>query len=250
MRPNCALYSSSAAAELWDVERHGRCRRIDQLMLPLYSHTEGMRVGGMVRTPVGLSWPPLQALFIPQTPKLSYTLPGLPKPAPSGPSELSPLHTACGVGDHAGEACQTSPPSSVSLPAIRQIILEAPAYLGQQQGDRPSCPEADTSRSAHPRSPSRKLLIKLPARMKWEKRQALPAAGDMGVPRHPTFLPPISTPSCRHLPQVRSTRIRTILQLLLQQAAKATSVKRSLASTCPRASLAFFTNHAARDSRL
>jgi hypothetical protein len=126
------------------VERHGRCRRMDQLMLPLYSHTEGMRVGGMVRSPVGLSWPPLQALFSPQTPKLSYTLPRLPKSAPSGPSELSPLHTACGVGDHAGEACQVSPPSSVSLPAIRQIILEAPAYLGQQQDDRPSCPDAVT----------------------------------------------------------------------------------------------------------
>jgi hypothetical protein len=113
-------------------------------MLPLYSHTEGMRVGGMVRSPVGLSWPPLQALFSPQTPKLSYTLPRLPKSAPSGLSELSPLHTACGVGDHAGEACQVSPPSSVSLPAIRQIILEAPAYLGQQQDDRPSCPDAVT----------------------------------------------------------------------------------------------------------
>jgi hypothetical protein len=70
-----------------------------------------------------------------------------------------PLHIACGVGDHAGEACQSSPQSSVSLPAIRQIILEAPASLGRQQGDRPSCPDAVTpstlpggkpTRSAHP----------------------------------------------------------------------------------------------------
>jgi len=196
-------------------------------MLPLYSHTEGMRVCGMVRTPVGQSWSPL----FQSTDTEAVVHPArAAKPAPSGPSELSPLHTACGVGDHAGEACKSSPPSYVSLPAIRQIILEAPAYLGQQQDDRPSRPEADTSRSAHPRSPSRKLLIKLAASSTNARRgQALPAAGDMGVPRHPTFLPPITAPSCRHLPQARSTRHERTRTIVLLQAAKATSFKPSLA---------------------
>lgn len=97
------------------------------------------------------------------------TLPGPPKPAPSDPSELSPLQTACGVGDHAGDACQAKPtiicipPSNQTdhirklLPtwaSSRMIVLAALTPTSDWEA-------ADTSRSAHPGSPSRKLLIKL-----------------------------------------------------------------------------------------
>lgn len=123
--------SLSAAAELWDVERHGRCRRMDQLMSPLYSHTKkherwhgSHSCGPVMGTP--LQSTDIRAFVTPCQGRQNQPQATHPNYLPYKPRAASAIMLEMPV--------KQSPPSYVSLPAIRQIIFESSCLPGRAAG--------------------------------------------------------------------------------------------------------------------